>query len=203
MLSPLTLKKSLLRTCARNCYSRGGGWGLPDRRVRPQEWQPGSRPKNLQADAVCATIPPAPTPGGPANWRNVVIKNTSRPRSSRSTGEEERSGSTGERMFPLRIHLPWGSCILRSPTQVDLSPRQKSFLLYVYNLPPYLRQRALLRLLGLKKYRPLRLLTQTLGYRPQYSRAHLGGNDLYGEEVQAGRGVEIFLRQRSNDQEML
>ncbi len=62
--------------------------------------------------------------------------------------------------------FPWGRS---SPN----SPRTVNYLQYVFSLPSIQRTRAILRLLGMAKYRPLRLLIQALGRRPPYSRAHL------------------------------
>ncbi len=63
--------------------------------------------------------------------------------------------------------FPWGRS---SPN----SPRTVNYLQYVFSLPSIQRTRAILRLLGMAKYRPRRLLTLALGKRQRSLNDFLG-----------------------------
>lgn len=64
-------EKESFACLARALQTRGGGWGLPDRWVSPQEPRSGANLRSFKCFLRLLPSHPPPTPGGAHNWRYV------------------------------------------------------------------------------------------------------------------------------------
>jgi len=86
---------------------------------------------------------------------------------AKSRSQAPVAGDTG-------LRFPWGVQVA-SPDLSQLSRRERHFLRYVFSLPQPQRGIAILRLLGIQKYRTRRqrLLTLSSDLSTRFTRAHL------------------------------